>query len=257
MVFAAALFLAVNSFFLVNWQKEIKITKLEAEEAARPAEIKITALTASDCPECFNLDSLLAALKKNSQLNIIEERTIDYNSEEGSSLTVKYNFAKLPALIIEGETEKALNNAAFLNNFGKMSQGVFILDKLPPPYLEKATGLVRGRYTLTYLTDNSCSECYDVTLHGRILEQGLSARPFEQRTVDRSSSDGRKLLADYLIEKLPTIILTGDMAEYQTLSQAWPQVGTVEEDGTYVFRATEVMGTYFDLKTGKVVTAEK
>lgn len=110
---------------------------------------------------------------------------------------------------------------------------------------------LRGRFSLIYLTDKSCSECYDVSQHRPIIE-AYAAKPFEEKTVDVADSEGQGLVADYGIKKLPTIILKGDLSVYSAFQEIWPQVGTIEEDGAYVFRDAGVMGLYFNLETGKV-----
>ena len=65
-------------------------------------------------------------------------------------------------------------------------------------------------------------------------------------------------LKKYKITSLPTILLRGDLEEYQVFLQIWNSVGTKEADGTYVFRETgqKEMGTYKDLKTGDVIPQE-
>lgn len=113
----------------------------------------------------------------------------------------------------------------------------------------------RGKFSLIYLTDKSCSECYEVTGHRPIIE-GYAAKPFEERSVDLADPEGQKLVADYGIKKVPTIILNGDLSVYPAFQEIWSQVGTIEEDGAYVFRETEVMGSYLDLETGKVEKIE-
>jgi hypothetical protein len=113
----------------------------------------------------------------------------------------------------------------------------------------------RGKFSLVYLTDENCAECYDITQHRPIIE-GYAAKPLEERFVDLADPEGQKLVADYSIKKVPTIILSGDLSVYPAFQEIWPQVGTIEEDGAYVFRETEVMGPYFDLETGKVEQTE-
>ena len=72
----------------------------------------------------------------------------------------------------------------------------------------------------------------------------------DKETLD--ITQGKSLIDKYKIEKVPTIILTGDVETYISLTQVWKQVGSVETDGTYVFRSVEQMGKYRDLTTGKV-----
>ena len=55
---------------------------------------------------------------------------------------------------------------------------------------------------------------------------------------------------------MPTIILTGDADKYPSMTGVWPTVGTVEDDGAYIFRKVEVLRqTYKDLTTGEVVSS--
>ena len=69
-----------------------------------------------------------------------------------------------------------------------------------------------------------------------------------------SSKEGKALIAEYGIEKVPTILIKGDAGAYPSLVKAWKSVGTVEQDGTYVFRKLEIIKkTYKDLATGEVV----
>ena len=52
---------------------------------------------------------------------------------------------------------------------------------------------------------------------------------------------------------MPTIILSKEASAYPRLTAVWKDVGTVEEDGTYIFRKTELMGVSKDLETGSLI----
>jgi hypothetical protein len=79
----------------------------------------------------------------------------------------------------------------------------------------------------------------------------------DDRTVEVNSAEGKDLIKKYKITAVPTILLSGDLEEYENFQQVWPQVGTVEADGMHVFRepGEKIMGSYKDLKTGKLVEA--
>ena len=76
----------------------------------------------------------------------------------------------------------------------------------------------------------------------------------DQKLLDVQTSEGRHLLNKYNIELLPTIILSKDASDYLSLKSVWPNVGTIEEDGSYVFRqGVKSMGVYKDMTSNQVV----
>ena len=78
-----------------------------------------------------------------------------------------------------------------------------------------------------------------------------------EKTVDIASDEGKALIKKYSIKSVPTIILSKDADAYPALKQIWQQVGSVEEDGNYVFREVTQMGSYKDLTTGDVVNGNE
>ena len=105
------------------------------------------------------------------------------------------------------------------------------------------------------LVDDQCSDCYDVSIHKSALER-FGVYLSEEETVDYLSGAGKNLVSKYNIKKIPTIILSKNANVYESLNQAWEQVGTIETDGTYVFRDVESMGNYNDLDLNEIVLAE-
>jgi cold shock CspA family protein len=79
------------------------------------------------------------------------------------------------------------------------------------------------------------------------------------KTVDASSNEGKSLISKYNITAVPTILITGDVSVYDPLAAIWPSVGSVEEDGVYVFRTMSAVrgSVYKDLSTGQVVTPQQ
>ena len=78
----------------------------------------------------------------------------------------------------------------------------------------------------------------------------------KENKVDISSAEGKALVEKYAIKKVPTVVISGDLREYEGFDTVWGQVGSIEEDGTYVFRQLEVLSqniVYKDLTTGEVV----
>ena len=57
-----------------------------------------------------------------------------------------------------------------------------------------------------------------------------------------------------LLEKVPTAIISSDATVYRDFTLAFPRVGDVTDDGSFVFRKISIFGKpYLDLTTGTVV----
>ena len=78
-----------------------------------------------------------------------------------------------------------------------------------------------------------------------------------EETFDIKDIKGRQVRVKYDIKNVPTVIITGDLDAYETLKAAWDQVGTIEDDGAYVFRELDVLQVpYKDLTSGEIVNQE-
>ena len=119
---------------------------------------------------------------------------------------------------------------------------------LPIRLCKRCRGKTRNRHGF-------CDDCYDISLHDTALTN-LGLSPKSAATFDVSSDQGKSLVQEYNITKVPTILMSGDLSEYQGLQQVWSLVGEVSDDGTYIFTGLEEMGTYKDLESGKVVEIE-
>lgn len=237
----------------ISWRTNALLNKkiAETKEAERPADIDIVILQESNCQDCSDLSPLIEAIKKEN-VKINSEETVEIASSAGLELVNKYKITKVPTLIISGEIEKEANLKAMWPQLGEVKDNTFILTQVGAPYVLTSSGDVVGRVELIMLTDNSCRECYNVTQHEAILQRlGLKS---SKQIIDISSSRGKELVDKYNIKLLPTIILIGDVEVYSSIKSVWSKVGTVEDDGTYVFReGVKQTGTYKDLTTNEIV----
>lgn len=218
-------------------------------------KLRITVLTSKNCEgKCFDINLFLNALKQNG-IQEVGNETINIEDNQGKDLVDKYKIEKIPTVLISGELDKDPQLAQAWAALGDITDGVFVFRKLIPPYMEVAAGNLRGGFSLIYLTDQSCSGCYDVKLHDTALSNlGLVTK--DSKSVDVSSDEGKDLIKKYAIVDVPTILISGDLSEYLGLQQIWPQVGKISDDGTYVFTKMDEMGSYMDLKTGKLVEVQ-
>jgi len=247
--------IVVNAIFLSAPDNNRENADEILDESAESAKLELVVLTASGCTECFDVHSLLAPLRENPQIQITKEELVEYTSDEGAVLISKYEIARVPTVVLRGQTDTVFDAASFVQNLGKKDEdGSLVVTNVPAPYVEVASGVVKGKFIITFITDTGCKECYNVETHRQALV-ALAMKPSEERFVDRLDSEGVNLVAKYKIESTPTIILMGELSEYPQLQQIWSTVGTVEEDGAYIFRAGQsLMGAYHNLTTGQIVT---
>lgn len=243
----------INGAFVLNKQTP---PFYSIEKGAIVGGVKAIIIKDSGCQKCFDINSISDQLK-NYGVKFSDEKTLDYASAEAKQLISSYGIKKVPAMLISDEITLYGNAVSFLNQLGATKKdGWHIAQPILPPYRDTHSGSISGLVTLVMLTDKSCAGCYDVNAHKSILPNFFVVVG-EEKTYDVSSNEGKELVKKYGIEKVPTILISPNGKEYPHLSQVWPQVGSVEQDGWMVFRTVEEMksaGAYMNLKEGKVVS---
>lgn len=217
-------------------------------------KVKLTYLKNSKCGDCVDLTTTIQGIKQ-SGVVIIEEKEIEFDSEEGKGLINKYGFDKVPALILSSDLEE-YEIIQQWQQLGEIKNGDYVVTKITPPFYDLNENKVVGIIDLIRLTDKSCTECYDVNGHDAILARfGMKIR--DENSYDISEVKGNELVEKYSITKVPTIILSEDAKHYELFQSVWQQVGSIEDDGAYVFRSVEVMsGSYKDLENDEIKTAQ-
>ncbi len=232
--------------------KTISPIKASAE-SQKPPNLHLTLIT-NDCKNCYNITNVVSFIK-GQDVKIIQEKNLSYTSNEAQKLISENNIKSLPALVITGETLQD-NVISLWNNIGAEYVGNVVIVSGIPPYYSLDEQRVVGVVQVIKLTDNSCTGCYNVELHMQILPRfGVYAN--SSLTYDISTNNGKTLLQKYNITKVPTMVLSPDASVYPALNQIWGDVGTVEKDWWYVFRAVEQMGTYKDLSQNKIINATR
>lgn len=253
------LWLALGAIFLINmgviWQNKSLVAKKKAiaDEFARPANISITLINESSCQDCANLSNYINAVKKQN-VKITGEETLEAKSEAGQKIIKELDIKKLPTFVVKGELEKFDGLKNILAAFGQVNKDTFKFTGFAAPYLDLASNQIKGRVGLALISYKSCAECQNAGIYKQIIARFGLLKFSSEANLDRSDAEAKKLIQKYKISALPAFILTGEVSEYDSLTKTWPQVGTIEKDGAYVFRKVELTGlVYSDLKTGKVV----
>lgn len=228
LVILLGILVIINVLLAFNLNKETQKSVEAAKEKIKPARVELAAIKNSKCSSCFDASTLVSHVK-NANVNITSERDFEFNSPEGRSLISRYKIEKIPTLIVTGEIDKISIQGL------ERKENALILTKISPPYTDVRTGEIKGRVALTYLKEPKCDKCLDLApLINQIKSAGVKI--LEEKIVLTDSDEGKELLKKYGIDFAPTIILSKDADVYSLMQQAWPQIGSRENDGSYVFR---------------------
>jgi len=218
--------------------------------------VSLTILEDSSCQYCTSLAPIVNALKQAS-IVFKEEKTVDVSSSEGLTLVSKYNIVKAPSLILDSETGYYAGFDNTWQSLGTIDNGNYVLRTINPPYMDLIDKQEKGVVHLTLIDDKSCDICYDPVVHKNILARfGVSF--VTEKTVDASDTEGSSLIQKYGLTKIPTAVLSEGASAYPNLVNVWDQVGTIEDDGNFIFRDIEAMGKiiYKNLETGEIVNPQ-
>jgi len=237
---------------VVKYNSYLSKVMAAAEEQKRPSSLEVLWIVDSECDNCADFQPFINLLEKNQNVEF-KVKKIEYNSDLGKELVTKYKIEKVPNMIIKGETKRK-NVLADWISLGRWQDDDFVFTSIKAPYRETNSGKIKGEFELIYLTKEECQACYDVTVHSSILDR-LAMKPTNTVKLSSSSEKGKTMIEKYKIEKVPTIILKGDLSAFPQFLKLWGQVGSVEKDGSYIFRKTELMGGYWDFNKGRAITS--
>lgn len=197
-----------------------------------------TIIWIDNCTNCTKIEYLLYGFNEYG-LNIDVLKNLNYSSEEAKEVLTNKNITILPALIL---SKSASENQFVIDNWNKIgsveNNGEHVLRVLPPPYYDLNLNRVVGIVTLTNVIDSKCDYCYDVNLHKNALKYvGIS--PIFEKTIDINEDAGRELVKKYNITKVPTIILDEEARFYPLFIESLTDIGTKEEDGSFIIRRLE------------------
>lgn len=98
------------------------------------------------------------------------------------------------------------------------------------------------------ISDNSCKDCFDINpVLNYIQKENVKIN--SEKNVDKASEEGKELIKQFAIQKLPTFILKGELNKVAALADVFSKTGDISND-TFVFR--QVGAPYSLAETGEV-----
>ncbi len=242
---------ATNEAYVFEAEKPLYVDAVTGKIAG---ELSVSIIKNSECLQCTDLGKFVDSLGL-AGVVVKDRKEIDMKSEEGIRFISLYNLEKLPAVVFNSEAGAYPELVQLVEAVGSIEQdGSYVVRSANLPYYDLNTSKIVGLVQMDVLSDSSCSECYDAkALHLQVLKR-MGVEVSEINNIDISREQGREAVAKYNITKVPAMVLRGDVSAYPELVKAWADVGTVEKDGSYVFRLVEFAEPYKDLLLGKVVS---
>lgn len=227
--------------------KPVYINAQTGSAVGRVSAIILT-VNASDCKSCYDPSSTLAEIETSGVI-ISSRRSVLLNTAEGQQLVAKYNISHIPAIILSPDADEY----QFIKEKWELagsreSDNYLVQRRVLPPYYDVKKGIVAGIVNVMYISDKACDDCYSVAIHKDILKRfGVSIG--SESNIDISEQAGKDLIQKYNITKVPTVVLSSDAAAYDAFVLVWAQVGSIENDGAFVFRQPSALqgAKYVDL----------
>ena len=203
--------------------------------------VNMKEISLSGCLECPPMSRIEKQLESFG-VKVGNYEIFDSSSAEGAKLINETNTKFLPALLISKNIEEYWWIFGQIKN-ALEDKGDYYLFKEPlPPYKDISTGKIKGKVDITYVENKSCKDCFDV-LTLKEAFQGLGVYIDNERHVDISSVEGKSILDKYNITAVPTVILSDDLMDYaDAMKERVSQLGTFEDDDSYIFRKIEALG---------------
>lgn len=194
------------------------------------------------CKNCFDAKSIIQSLES-SQKTTYKTKAFSFDDPISAQYIEKYRIENLPAIIVAGDISNEKVAGAWTSLSGKEVNKSVVVENLLP-YYDIKTAKVKGIINATLIKDATCEDCFDENIYLNILKNfGLIIN--DTITHDVSSPEGQTLVEKYAITKVPTLVLSAGTKEYANFVNSWPEVGTIEEDGSLVLRNVQKINTQY------------
>ena len=247
-IFIILILFIINFFVINNRFTKVKDAQEIAKEKMRPAMLEVIKIIPADCDDCYDIDLLLEELKKEN-VNITDEVTLV--KDEAAGLITKYNFEKLPAMLVTGEINKSDKLIKFFNDWGQfIDNGTAVLTKIKPPYYLINKNKVVGMVSVINIVDSSCNKCFSLLpLVDNLKDAGVKVA--SENTFEYNSTEGLDLISTNEIKAIPAMIISDEIDYYEEIKKALEGIGADKRNNAYAIHASTP--PYRNLTDGRIV----
>lgn len=262
-VIIVLLVVAIGFLVFQNQSPTAPVVPVNPNQPALSSKAKLQVITVApaNCEKCVLLTEFVANLKSSDLDLDVSDKIVTLGIDaQAQELVTKYSIGKLPALVLLPDANALEQLSGPWEGFGTIEpDNALILREVPLPYWDVSAQKIRGLVSLLTIEAADCPECA-IQLTSELLRQtgvsginqGQGVFVDSESTVSSDSADGQRLITQYVITKLPAVLLSADIADYPDFFSVLEQqkLGSLESDGTWVLR--NPFPLYFDLTQSKV-----
>ena len=236
---------AYNTLILSGIGTTLRERAAEEAELTRPSAISIVALVDGGCSSCYDITEALAALK-GANVEVKSESTLQYSTGEGNALVSRYGIRKIPSLVVTGEIDRDQGFESEL----ELRVDALVFEAPAPPYVDAATGQQKGIVDTVLIEKADCVNCFSFRQYITQFSQ-MGVALGSTQVLDSGDGEAQRLIAEHGIKKLPTLIISSDIAEYSSILEALRASFAPQGDGSYLNKV--VSPPYYSLESQSVV----
>ena len=103
---------------------------------------------------------------------------------------------------------------------------------------------------VTKIVLSDCEECFDINAAlDSIKKQNVNVT--EEKTLYLSESDAKKIVNEYHIKKIPTLIISGEINKTEQLKSFFESIGDFPDERNIIF--TDLKPPYYNVSSAKVI----
>ncbi len=207
-----------------------KIPYYDLRSEQEVGKVRIITFNYDKCDVCMDINQIILYL---NQSGVYIESIKEGNAEE-------FGIKKLPSLAFSDDILAyrgiVLSISEYLNITTINGKRYFVFEPFPP-YYDVDKERIIGKVNLIYVVNNTCENCYDVTIHKQVLQRlGIYIENETYKKYDELNEDIKEK-----ISIIPTVVVEGDLFAYRNLESVLKQVGYWDEK-LFIFTNPEALG---------------
>jgi len=201
--------------------------------------VDIKELVDNNCSDCTSLSQFKTQFE-GFGIKFNSYEVIDSDSIKGKELIKDNNLEFAPVLLLSKNIEEYWWVFESLKNYVTLEKNYYVFNTPVAPYMDLVTNKEKGKVDLIEINNNTCLDCFNVSsLKDSFIKMGVY---FEnEKTIDIESIEGKTMVRKYNITKIPTVILSNGINDYKNLESTLTEAGTIEKDGSFVFRNLDLL----------------
>lgn len=231
-------------------------------------KLNVTVIEDSNCLNCFKVEGVIRTLNVPGKYAVDQNRRVSKDSNEGKSLIELYQLKTLPSVIVTGEVKDDLKKVWTDTNVGTIDGNTLIMRQHQLPYFGVEENRIVGEVEMIIVQDSNCLQCKKLLKDVERDENGFGSlnQPVaiasdtggqEQSVfvstvwfVERSSKEGQALIERWGLQRVPTILFSSSLNDYDYFNRFSGEAGfVIMRDGWFV---NQNNAPFFDLNANQL-----